>query len=186
MKLVTGSETGIDTAVPYVDYFEGMMSLAPYRLPDAGRNMADIVAPTPDILKFQVGVGYRIPLWELVYHDCVVSYWYWGDYNNKMPEVWDRRDLFDMLYGVPPVFMLDQKLWDRDKDKFAASYHRIGPLARELACDEMLTHAFITADHTVQETTWRSGTRVFVNFGSIAYKLANGDELAPLSCRVLR
>ena len=35
-QLVTGSETGHDAAVPFLDYFEGMMSLGPYRVPDAG------------------------------------------------------------------------------------------------------------------------------------------------------
>ena len=34
--LVTGSETGHDAAVPYVHYFEGMLSLGPYRVPDSG------------------------------------------------------------------------------------------------------------------------------------------------------
>jgi len=34
--LVTGSETGFDAAVPYLHYFEGMMSLGPYRDVDAG------------------------------------------------------------------------------------------------------------------------------------------------------
>ncbi|MBC8469040.1 MAG: hypothetical protein H8D56_06170 [Planctomycetes bacterium] len=42
MKLVTGCETGHDAAVPYVHYFEGMLSLGPYRIPDAGRNMRKI------------------------------------------------------------------------------------------------------------------------------------------------
>ena len=48
---------------------------------------------------------YRLPLWELVYHDCVVAQWYWGDYNNKLPSLWDKRDLFNVLYGTPPMFM---------------------------------------------------------------------------------
>ena len=38
-RLVTGSETGHEAAVPYVHYFEGMLSLGPYRVPDAGRDM---------------------------------------------------------------------------------------------------------------------------------------------------
>ena len=33
LRLVTGSETGHDAAVPYVHYFEGMLSLGPYRVP---------------------------------------------------------------------------------------------------------------------------------------------------------
>ena len=37
--LVTGSETGHEAAVPYVHYFEGMLSLGPYRVPDSGRDM---------------------------------------------------------------------------------------------------------------------------------------------------
>ncbi|MHC4253652.1 MAG: glycoside hydrolase, partial [Planctomycetota bacterium] len=39
MKLVTGCETGHDASVPFLHYFEGMMSLGPYRVPDAGRDM---------------------------------------------------------------------------------------------------------------------------------------------------
>ncbi|UCD58249.1 MAG: hypothetical protein JSV16_03815, partial [Candidatus Hydrogenedentota bacterium] len=80
MEVVTGSETGHDAAVPYVHYFEGMLSLGPYRVPDAGRNMGKIWDEVPErVAKFQVGHKYRLPLWELVYHDCVVAQWYWGD-----------------------------------------------------------------------------------------------------------
>ena len=109
--LVTGSETGHDAAVPYVHYFEGMLSLGPYRVPDAGRDMQRILEDVPERLaKFQTGPYYRLPLWELVYHDCVVSQWYWGDYNNKLPKLWDRRDLFNALYGTPPMFMFNAAL----------------------------------------------------------------------------
>ena len=73
MKLVTGSETGHDAAVPFVEYFEGMLSLGPYRVPDAGRDMQRIWNEAPErVVKFQLGHRYRLPLWELVYHDCVV------------------------------------------------------------------------------------------------------------------
>ena len=79
-KLVTGSETGHDAAVPFVDYFEGMLSLGPYRVPDAGRDIQRIWYDAPErVAKFQLGQAYRLPLWELVYHDCVVAQWYWGD-----------------------------------------------------------------------------------------------------------
>ncbi|MFQ6043949.1 MAG: glycoside hydrolase, partial [Candidatus Poribacteria bacterium] len=70
MKLVTGSETGHDAAVPYIHYFEGMLSLGPYRVPDAGRDMLKIWDEVPErVSKFQMGHKYRLPLWELVYHD---------------------------------------------------------------------------------------------------------------------
>ena len=45
--LVTGSETGHDAAVPYVHYFEGMLSLGPYRVPDSGRDMLRVWNEVP-------------------------------------------------------------------------------------------------------------------------------------------
>ena len=120
-KLVTASETGHDAAVPYVDYFEGMLSLAPYRVPDSGRNTQRIWNEVPDaVAKFQLGERYRLPLWELVYHDCVVANWYWGDYNNKLPALWDKRDLFNILYGTPPMLMFDRALWTNNKGAIPA------------------------------------------------------------------
>ena len=179
-KLVVGTETGIDPSVPYVHYYEGMLSLGPYRLPDAGRDMLKYKPPTSDFLKFQVGHFYRIPLWELVYHDCVVAQWYWGDYNNKAPEVWDRRDLFNVLYATPPMFMFDKQTWQRDKERFVASYKQISPLVRKLGYDEMLSHQFLTPDHAVQQTRWRSGAEVVVNFGDSDYRLPDGRTVVPM------
>ena len=185
-KLVVGTETGIDPSVPYVDYYEGMLSLGPYRLPDAGRDMLQYKPPTPDFLKFQVGHFYRIPLWELVYHDCVVSQWYWGDYNNKAPEVWPRRDLFNVLYATPPMFMFNRDTWQKSKTQFVDSYQRICPLVRELGYDEMLSHEFVSADHAVQRTEWKSGTQVVVNFGDAPYKLPDGRTVPPMRQLVQR
>jgi len=173
-KLVVGTETGIDPSVPFVDYYEGMMSLGPYRLPDSGRDLMDYKTPTSDFLKFQVGPFYRIPLWELVYHDCVVAGWYWGDSTNKEPEAWDKRDLFNSLYGTPPLFLFDRAVWEKNKDHFARTYRTVCPLVRRLGYDQMLSHAFLTPDHTVQQTRWASGAAVTVNFGGKPYTLRRG------------
>lgn len=176
-KLVVGTETGIDPSVPFVDYYEGMMSLAPYRLPDSGRDLMQYKTPTPDFLKFQVGPFYRIPLWELVYHDCVVADWYWGDSTNKEPEAWDKRDLFNSLYGTPPLFLFDKAVWAKNQAHFVRTYQTVCPLVRRLGYDEMRSHAFLTADHTVQQTRWASGATVTVNFGDKPYPLRPGVVL---------
>jgi hypothetical protein len=66
--LVTGCETGHDASVPFLHYFEGMLSLGPYRVPDSGRDTARIWTNAPErVVKFQLGHNYRLPLWELVY-----------------------------------------------------------------------------------------------------------------------
>jgi hypothetical protein len=180
-RLVTGSETGHEAAVPYVHYFEGMLSLGPYRVPDAGRDMTRIWETVPDRLaKFQTGHYYRLPLWELVYHDCVVAQWYWGDYSNKLPQLWDRRDLINVLYGTPPMFMFNRTLWQEQRERFVRSYRTVAPVARATGYREMLSHRWLTADHAVQETRFAGGVTVTVNFGDRPYMLANGKELPPL------
>ncbi|MBN2473289.1 MAG: carbohydrate binding domain-containing protein [Pirellulales bacterium] len=183
--LVTGSETGHEAAVPFVHYFEGMLSLGPYRVPDAGRAMMKTMDDVPErVAKFQTGHFYRLPLWELVYHDCVVAQWYWGDYNNKLPKLWDRRDLFNALYGTPPMFMFDRRRWQDQKDRFVQSYRATAPIARATGYVEMLSHRWLTADHAVQQTRFGNGVTVTVNFGDKPYPLENGTILEPLGRHV--
>ena len=173
MKLVTGTETGIDPSVPVVDYYEGMMSLGPFRLPNAGTFMMEYEKPTPDFLKFQVGSQYRIPLWELVYHDCTVAQWYWGDATNKAPEVWDQRDLLNVLYGTPPLLMFDKDRWQRDNSRMLQTYQNVCKWVRKIGYEEMVTHQDLTPDHSVQKTTWSSGRSVIVNFSDTPYRGIN-------------
>ncbi len=183
--LVTGSETGHDAAVPVVHFFEGMMSLGPYRIPDAGRRMQEIIEEVPErVSKFQTGHYYRLPLWELVYHDCVVAYWYWGDYNNKLPKLWDRRDLLNALYGTPPMFMFNRKYLMANQDRFVQSYHTTTPVARSTGYSEMLSHEWLTPDHAVQRTKFANGITVTVNFGATPFTTHDGLVVKPLSRRV--
>jgi len=186
-RLVTGSETGHDAAVPYVHYFEGMLSLGPYRVPDAGRNMLRIWDKVPEqVAKFQVGYRYRLPLWELVYHDCVVAQWYWGDYNNKLPAIWDLRDLFNILYGTPPMFMFTRDMWEKNKERFIRSYKDVCAVARTVGYAEMTNHQFLTPDRSVQKTEFSNGISVVVNFGSSPHRLPDGTQVPPMGYRVIK
>jgi hypothetical protein len=147
--------------------------------------MQRIVAKVPpQIEKFQTGPYYRLPLWELVYHDCVVAQWYWGDYNNKLPAVWDRRDLYNALYGTPPMFMFTRRLWETNRDRFVKSYQTVCPIARATGYSEMLSHRWLTDDHTVQQTAFANSQTVTVNLGDREFTMADGSHLRPLDLRV--
>ncbi len=184
-KLVTGCETGHDASVPFLHYFEGMLSLGPYRVPDSGRDTSRIWTNAPErVVKFQLGHEYRLPLWELVYHDCVVAQWYWGDYNNKLPMLWDKRDLFNVLYATPPMFMFNRGLWQTNRARFVQSYQNTCPTVRDVGYSEMTGHRFLTPDRTVQQTAFANGTRVTVNFGASPFQLSDGKVLPAMDYRV--
>ena len=187
MKLVTASETGHEAAAPFVHYFEGMLSLGPYRVPDAGRKMMEVWNEVPErVAKFQVGHRYRLPLWELVYHDCVVAQWYWGDYNNKLPALWDKRDLLNILYGTPPMFMFNQQIWKKNRARFVQSYKNVCPVVRAVGYAEMTDHRFLTSDRDVQQTTFANGVTITVNFGDKPYRLPDGTGVATMGHCVTR
>ena len=176
--LVVGSETGHDAAVPYCDYFEGMLSLCFYRVPDSGRNIQQVWTNVPPrVAKFQVGEKYRLPLWELVYHDCLCAHWYWGDYNNKLPALWDKRDLFNLLYGTMGMYIFNAKQWAEDGPRFVQSYRVTSPVARKTGSSEMTDHRILTADRAVQQTVFANGVTVTVNFGGQPYGLSAGVEV---------
>ena len=178
--LVVGSESGHDAAVPWCDYCEGMLSIDRYRIPEAGRNLTKVWTNAPEVVvKYQVGEQYRLPLWELVYHDCLCAHWYWGDYNNKLPQLWRKRDLFNALYGTMGMFLLTRSQWDADKARFVRSYASTSPIARATGYSEMLDHRMLSSDRAVQQTVFADGTEVTVNFGEKPFELKDGLVVNP-------
>ncbi|MDO5566462.1 MAG: glycoside hydrolase, partial [Planctomycetia bacterium] len=184
-RLVCGSENGHEISVPSCDFYEGMMSLGPYRVPDSGRKIQDIWDEVPELTaKFQVAPEYRLPLWELVFHDCTVSYWYWGDYNNKLPSLWRKRDLFNALYGVPPMYMFRKSLWDKNREQFAASYKTAQPVSELTGWSAMTDHCILSKDRLVQQTRFANGVTVTVNFGTQPFVMSDGYKLSGDDLRI--
>ena len=164
--LVVGSETANDAFADVIDYSEGILSICPFRVPSSGRDVEVVWERAPErTAKYQVGERYRIPLWELVYHDSVCAHWYWGDYQNKLPELWAKRDLFNVLYGTMPMFLVrGVEDFDRDRDRFVRSYRMTSPVARATGFCEMVDHRYLSADKSVQQTTFSNGVSVTVDF----------------------
>lgn len=120
-------------------------------------------------LKYSINEYTRVPLYELVYHDAVVTSWRWEDGNHHTPEIWWKKDLFNVLYGSAPLWNLDRQRWEEYKNTFIKSYKTIIPWLQKIGYDEMVSHRFISEDHKVQESVFSSGKVVVVNFGDSDY-----------------
>ncbi|MBQ0101736.1 MAG: hypothetical protein KBT31_02960, partial [Firmicutes bacterium] len=177
LGLVCGTEIGREDGVPYVVYNEGMLSINEWRANQAGRRMATVyeLDEIDDVVKkYSLGYRYRVPLWELVFHDCMISYWYWGDSHNCCPDLMPLRDLFLNLYGLPPLFSFSVDNWDRLADKIERSYKNTSPLAKEVGYEKMTSFEYLSDDFSVQRTAFSNGVRVTVNFGDDDFTLAAG------------
>jgi len=192
-KLVVGGEHGIWWGVPYQDYIEGMMSSYQFSWP-AGHLIhpktkeEEFTSPWGGKLgewsvyeKWGIGHEWRVPLWELVFHDCVVSTWYWGDSSDWLlaaaPEITPKKDAFNILYGTIPLLWAEREgSWQKARDVFLRTYRNTCKLHEVIAGKEMLGHEFLTPDHAVQRTRFSDGTRVVVNFGLKPYTVQLGRK----------
>ena len=121
------------------------------------------------LVKYSINEYTRVPLYELVYHDAIVTSWRWEDGNHHNPDIWWKKDLFNILYGTAPLWSIDQDRWASFKATFQESYNKICPWLQQICYDELVSHRFISADHTIQETQFSSGKRAVVNFGDMSY-----------------
>ena len=187
LGLVVGSEHGRWWAVPQVDYIEGMMSggftswpsghlIRPKTRDQSFDGPSGSHYPKwEEYAKWGIGHEFRIPLWELVFHDCIVSTWYWGDSSDFLltaaPEITAKKDAFNILYGTMPMMWAGREgSWLSAREVFLRTYRNTCKLQESLATSEMLSHRFVTADRSVQETRFADGTRILVNFGETPYK----------------
>ena len=113
---------------------------------------------------YMLNPKYRVPLWELVFHGCVQSFWYWGDSHLCAPNRAGLRDGFCALYGLSPIFSFKVGNWEMLKEKIINSYKATVDNATNVGFCEMTDFEYLTSDFAVQKTTFSNGTSVTVNF----------------------
>ena len=187
LGLVLGGEHGRWWGADIYNYWEGMQSGGFYSWP-AGYVGSDLPKTRDDVSKayqeWGLGQTNRYPLWELCYHDCVVSTWYWGDSTGHliatMPELGFKQDAFNVLYGTVPLYWVSQPYsynWSKPelRERLLESYRNTCKLHEQIGFDEMKSHEFVTDDRNVQHTVFGSGsgpaTNVWVNFGEKPWTL---------------
>jgi hypothetical protein len=88
-------------------------------------------------MKYGLGAYHRAPIWELVFHDCIATTWYWGDSTDYLyqaaPETIERKVAFNVLYGTMPMYWI-QTLWEKERDRFLATYFPASKMHEPSAC----------------------------------------------------
>ena len=142
-KQILGSEESADFGIPYVDWLE---------------NRHKRVA------------GESIPLWSLVFHDCVMNARYIDATNVKENgSYW----LTDMLWGYVILFRGPKTAdWSSQIELFKSSL-MADEWFGQIATAEMVNHEFLSDDFEVERTTFSNGKSITINF-SKEDKTVNG------------
>jgi hypothetical protein len=216
-RLLTGTEQGRSWAVPVLHWAEGKFWLGePGNLvtSDSGawndasypQIMADVVDPTTlDTNKLAplLSHGWQAPLWDLVFHDCMVNTVHWSRPHNKFLYAWDHADLWAMLRGQAPLLNLTRSgvqgaasrapntvtdvfgnpwssRWTTMSNRFVQTFTNVCAWHERVGWLEMIDHRRLTADASVQMSEFSadggaSGRGIVVNFGVFdgAYAVTN-------------
>jgi hypothetical protein len=192
LGLVLGGEHGKAWNASALEYLEGPMTGSFFW--DDGNKPGYLVPPkdstyaSPNFKKYGADFTSRIPLWQLVFNDCVSSTWYWGDSNDWFtdvtPVVGEQKDLMNILYGTMPLLWADNKGygWERNRSRFLQTLRNVCQFQERVAFSELLTHRFLRSDHTLQHTTFAGGAEAFINLAGkpVVQKTGSGEVvLAP-------
>lgn len=148
--MIVSSEEVVDWALPYLE----LCHHAPFRV-------------TPENRPYAIPV----PLFTLVYHDCIVVPWSHIKGDWYIPST-DHPSLYAMLYGGVSYLDLgcsEEQL--RVNQMICMLHENIGRI-------ELLKHEFLDEKRRIQKTYYANGTTVKVNFDSDEYEIVlNGEKI---------
>ena len=183
MGLITGTENGFDGIADHLTYSEGLHSPVNLQIPDSGRKHAHVMndEQSEHTGRQMMRPDRRVPLWQLVYHDCVMTFPYWGDSTESAPKHTDRRVLFACLFGCPPLYSFSLKDYEALKPAILDSYKRIGAVHSKVATLKMTDYKVLSDDYMIQRSEFGGRYRVTVNFSDgdriVEGKVIKGGDL---------
>jgi hypothetical protein len=126
----------------------------------------------------------RIPLFQTVFHDSVITTHHWERPSLKFPNVTQINTLLELLYNVPPLYHLNNKELAKNGERMARYYRFFSPLLRQTALLPMGDFQWLTPDHLVQKTTFGHAVEMIANFRNTPFK--DADALIPASAIAAR
>src|SRR5262249_16888530 len=120
----------------------------------------------PAYYRFHLDPRFRLPLYQAVFHDSVITTHHWASPTLTSQAHILHRTLLELLYNVPPLYHLNQTEFARQERRMKASYGFFSPLHRETGMLPLTDFAWLTADHLVQRTLFGDKIECIANFRS--------------------
>jgi hypothetical protein len=183
-NVVIGSEGGSSYAASVVHVVEGMLTpvigwgdpdlknkeseyyVGGYYPPDGPRVFLESVPLKPEYEYLHYDPRFRLPLNEIVFHDCFVSTHHWGSGSLKFSNVAETVALLELLYQCPPLYHLNLDEFERRRDRIKKHYDFFSPIHREVGFAPMTDFAWLTPDRLVQRAVFGQRIELIVNFGT--------------------
>jgi hypothetical protein len=201
-QMVVGSEEGAWYAAPAIHFAHGMMTplfgwkdpvlrdakskyfLGRYYPPDAPAVFFRTVELPQKYLALYFDPRYRLPLFQVAFHDAVITTNHWSQPSRKFANAIVTRELLELLYGVPPLYHLNPAQFDSIVPAIKTHYAFFSPLHREIGGLPMTSFEWMTPDRQLQRAVFGGRMEVIANFGDSAAQ--SGPDRIPARSVLVR
>ncbi len=188
--LVVGSEGGSAYSAASIHFAHGMLSgafswadkdmndrkskyyLGAYWPPDGPKCFTAQVPLKQKHRDIHYDPRYRLPLYQVVFHDSVIATHHWGNGSLKYTNTLRTVALLEQLYNVPPLYHLNPEEFKKHRAAILRHYLFFSPLHRRLGLEAMVDFRWLDRERLVQRTSFASGTTITANFGERTF---NGE-----------
>jgi hypothetical protein len=181
-RLVIGSEGGSSYAAGVIHVAEGMFGpvfgwddpdlrdrdsdyyLGQYYPPDGPKVFVKQVPMKEQYQYFYYDPRFRLPLYEIVFHDSVVTTHQWANSSLKYSNVLDTVALTELLYMVPPLYHMNLDEFDKYREVMKKHYEFFSPLHRKTGFAQMTDFNWLNADRMLQSAVFDDRAELIANF----------------------
>ena len=187
-NMVVGSEGGAAYAAATLHFAHGMMvpvigwgdpdmkeKTSPYYIggywpPEGPAIHIKQVPLKPNYLYHYFDPRFRLPLYQIVFHDSVITTNHWGSGSLKFENAIETLALLELLYNVPPLYHLNMSEFSKHQAWIKRHYAFFSPLHRQVGGQAMTDFEWLTDDKQVQRTGFGDTVEIFANFGVGAFE----------------
>ena len=113
---------------------------------------------------------FRLPLYQIVFHDSVITTSHWHTGSLKFENAIETLVLLELLYNVPPLYHLNMAEFTKYKAWITRHYAFFSPLHKEIGGQIMTDFAWLTNNRQVQRTEFGDTVELFANFEADAFE----------------
>ncbi|RKU15215.1 hypothetical protein C6500_21240 [Candidatus Poribacteria bacterium] len=109
---------------------------------------------------------FRLPLYQIVFHDSVITTNHWGSGSLKFENAIETLALLELLYNVPPLYHLNMAEFTKHEAWIQRHYAFFSPLHREIGGQRMTDFEWLSDNRQVQRTEFGDTVELIANFGT--------------------
>jgi len=181
-QVVIGSEGGSSYAAGVIHVAEGMFGpvfgwgdpdlrnrdseyyLGQYYPPDGPKVFVKQVPMKERYQYFYYDPRFRLPLYEIVFHDSVVTTHQWANSSLKYNNMLDTVALTELLYMVPPLYHMNLDEFERHREIMKRHYAFFSPLHKKVGFSQMTDFDWLSSDRMLQRAVFDNQVEIVANF----------------------